>query len=108
MIALSIILNVLGILIYYTSKFVNRNVKDPFDFRFWFKSNWVKFFLTLLVNAVFMILLLHPETKVDNALKTIFPEGVVFVAKPTFSLLLGLGLALGIYDKVKKYTSKLK
>ncbi len=104
MIALAITMNVLGILIYYFSKFTGRTDKTAFNVKFWLKENWIEFTFTLLINAVFMILLLHPETNVDGGLNTFLPSGVALVAKPTFSLLLGLGLALGIYKKVNKYT----
>ena len=59
---LPIILNVLGITIYYLNRFENRGDKSKFNLSFWLKDNLIGLIIILLLDLSFMILLLHPET----------------------------------------------
>jgi len=99
---LPIILNFLGITIYYLNRFENRGDKSRFNLAFWLKDNLIGLIIILLLDLSFMILLLHPETSdiFGRWVNTTVPIGVV--AKPFLAFLLGLGLTGGLYELIKK------
>ena len=102
------ILNTIGILIYFISKYANRRNATKFSFKFWFGDNWPELVSTILLNVALMLLLLQPETSIDidSWLAANVPFGLHIAIKPLFAFLLGLGLSSFLYrmfrNKIKK------
>ncbi|HPF93328.1 MAG TPA: hypothetical protein PLV65_05310 [Tenuifilaceae bacterium] len=101
------ILNLIGILIYFISKYANRRNATKFSVKFWFADNWPELISTLLLNIALMLLLLQPETTInlDEWLASNVPFGLSVAVKPLFAFLLGLGLSSFLY---KMFKNKLK
>ena len=102
------ILNTIGILVYFITKYANRTYKTRFSFKFWLKDNWPELSTTLLINIALMLLLMQPETNIniDDFLKENVPFALQIAIKPLFSLLLGLGLSAFLYGMFKKKTRR--
>ena len=102
------ILNIIGMLIYFISKYANRTHKTKFSSKFWFKDNWPELASTMLINIALMLLLMQPETNIniDDWLKANVPFALQIAIKPLFSLLLGLGLSALLYGMFKKKTRR--
>ena len=101
------ILNLIGICIYFLSKYANRTHKAKFNVKFWFKDNAPELLSTLLLNIALMLLLMQPETNIniDELIKENIPFALQIAVKPLFSFLLGLGLSAFLY---KMFKSKVK
>jgi len=98
------ILNLIGIIIWFLTKFSNRKNSSKVTFSYWFSHNWSRLISTLLLNAAFMLILMLPDTQIDLTeviAKYNIPFGLVLATKPTISLALGLGLTAFLYKKVK-------
>ena len=98
-------LNVIGIFIWFLTKFSNRKNQNKVTFGYWFSHNWSRLLSTILLNGAFMIILMLPDTQIDLTeviAKYEIPFGLVLAAKPTISLALGLGLTAFLYKKMKK------
>lgn len=104
------ILNLIGIAIYFISKYANRNVKAKFNRKFWLTDNWPEVTCTLLFNIGLMIILLQPTTQIniDNLIKEYVPFMLQLAVKPLFAFGLGLGLSSFIYAKFKKFKREKK
>lgn len=101
-------LNIIGILIYFISKYANRKHTTKFSFKFWISDNWPELTSTLLLNIALMLLLLQPETtiNIDEWLTNNVPFGLSVAVKPLFALLLGLGLSSFLYGLFKNKLKK--
>jgi hypothetical protein len=106
----TLILNIIGILIYFINRFANRTKKTVgFSFTFWLKDNWPELSSTLLFDAALMILLLQKDTMIN--LDALIAEYVPFIGlqvavKPVMGLLIGLILAKGFYELFKSKVKK--
>lgn len=102
------LLNTIGMLIYFISKYANRTNKTKFSSKFWFKDNWPELASTLLINIALMLLLMQPETNIniDDLIKEHVPFDLQVAVKPLFSLLLGLGLSAFLYSLFRKKVKK--
>ena len=102
------ILNTIGILVYFITKYANRTYKTRFSFKFWLKDNWPELSTTMLINIALMMLLMQPETNIniDEWLKANVPFALQIGIKPAFSLLLGLGFSAGLYELFKQKTKR--
>ena len=104
---MKILLNVLGVLIYFLNRFANRRAKDKdFSVVFWLKDNWPEFSVIALVDASLMILLLTNDLTLDMA--TFLPEWLSNAGDLTLSWLIGLGLSSLIYNIIKKKMKEVK
>jgi len=102
------ILNLIGIAVYFITRYANRKTKTtPFRWKFWLKNNGPEFLSTLLLNIALMLILSLSESVVDveKMLNGILPAWLMLAGKPTASLLLGLGISAGFY---KLYKTKIK
>lgn len=97
---ITIILNIIGIAIFYINRYEKRKSDTPWSFGFWLKENLPESLITLLFNIGLMLLLLHPETNVGGWLSSVLPTGLALAAKPTFAFLLGFGLAWVLYVNI--------
>jgi len=98
---MKVLLNLLGILIYFLNRFAGRRQKDKsFSLVFWLKDNWPEFTVILLVDVSLMILLISNDISFDMA--SMLPEWVVKAGDLTAAWVLGLGLASFIYSLIRK------
>ena len=98
---MKIILNLLGILIYFLNRFINRRGKNKtFSITFWLKDNWPELLVVLLMDISLMILLLTNDVTIDLA--GFIPDWMVAPGDLTLVWLVGLGLASLVYTFIKK------
>lgn len=104
---LTILLNVMGIVICFLTKYNNRRQKDKtFSIAYWWKDNWPELAITVLFDLAVMILVMAGDIKIDIA--RFLPEWILGVGTLTISFLLGLGLAALIYEVFKKKVKEIK
>lgn len=103
---MNILLNFLGIAIYFINRYANRAEKSkPFSFRFWLKDNWPEMLTVLITDIVLMILLFSPGTEINfDQLLSTMPIGVKVSGSLLMSFLLGLGLSSMFYKFFKTKT----
>lgn len=107
-ILLDVILNLLGIMIYFINRYMGRTSIKKFSLKFWFKDNLPEFISTLLMNISLMILVHLPETTVSlDRLMELLPFDIHIAALPALSLMLGLGLTHTFY-KLFQTKTKIK
>ena len=98
---MKILLNLLGVLIYFLNRFAGRRQKDKsFSIKFWMRDNWPEFTVILLVDISLMILFLSNDISFDMA--SMLPEWVVKAGDLTAAWILGLGLSSFIYNVIRK------
>lgn len=101
----TLILNVIGILIYFIHRYTKRTKKTiGFSFKFWLKDNWPELVSTGLIDMALMILLLNKDTMVniDQLITQYVPFiGLQVAVKPVMGLLIGLILAKAFYELFK-------
>lgn len=98
---LAILLNVLGITIYFLTRYGSRAEKDKdFSLAFWWKDNWNELVTTVLFDAAVMILFLAGDIELN--ISQFIPEWLMKVGGLTIAFALGLGLAALIYEIFKK------
>lgn len=101
---MKILLNILGILIYFLNRYNNRRSKDKsFSINFWVKDNWPELLIVILVDISIMLLLLLNDISIDAA--QFLPTWLVKVGDLGISWLIGLGLASLIYSIFRKKVS---
>lgn len=107
---LSIVLNVIGIAIFFINRFFGRKDKSvPADAGYWMRDNWQEASTTLLLNAAFMLILFQ-LTK-TNSIETLFaklPDWVTFLGVPGICFALGLGLSWTLYELFKSKKDSVK
>ena len=101
---MKILLNVLGVLIFFINRYNNRNKKTvAFSFKFWLRDNWHEMSTIILLDIALMILLFNPGTEVNfDDLFANLPFGLKLPADLLMSFLLGLGLSSLFYTIFKK------
>lgn len=101
---MKILLNIIGIMIFFINRYANRSKKAAaFSFEFWVKDNWPELSTVILLDIALMILLFHPGTEIsfDKLFETL-PFGLKVAGDLGMSFLLGLGLSAGFYSVFKK------
>ncbi|HOF92534.1 MAG: hypothetical protein GX467_02965 [Rikenellaceae bacterium] len=98
----TILLNVLGIAIFYVIRLVNRSTKNKLSLKFWIKENWPELLITTLINFCVLILLLHHATDVSALLEKFVPSGMVLAGKPAAAFAVGLFASYMIYEYVNE------
>lgn len=101
---MKILLNVIGILIYFINRYANRTKKTvKFSFKFWLVDNWPEMATTILIDVALMILLFSPGTEVNfDDLFSKLPFGLKVAGDLFMSFLLGLGLSHLFYTIFRK------
>jgi hypothetical protein len=98
---MKIILNLLGILIYFLNRYSKRRGKEKaFSLKFWITDNWTELTIVLLVDISVMILFITNDLSIDLA--EIVPGWLVKPGDLTISWVLGLGLASLIYGLIRR------
>lgn len=104
---MKILMNILGILIYFLNRFANRRSKDKtFNITFWVRDNWPEFSVIFLVDISLLILFLSNDITIE-ALE-VLPSILAKVGDLTIAWLLGLGLASAIYNVIRKKMKDVK
>jgi purine-cytosine permease-like protein len=102
---MKIVLNILGILIYFLNRYNNRRSKDKsFSINFWVKDNWPELLIVLLVDISIMLLLILNDISIDAA--QFLPTWLVKIGDLGIAWLIGLGLASLIYSIFRKKVSE--
>ena len=101
---MKILLNAIGILIYFINRFANRSKKTvKFSFKFWISDNWPELATTILIDIALMILLFSPGTEINfDDLFAKLPFGLKVAGDLFMSFLLGLGLSHLFYVIFKR------
>ena len=101
---MKILLNVIGILIYFINRYANRTKKTVgFSVKFWFQDNWPELATTVLIDVALMILLFSPGTEVNfDDLFSKLPFGLKVAGDLFMSFVLGLGLSHLFYVIFKR------
>jgi len=105
---MKILLNFLGIVLYFLMRFQNRRDKkaEP-DIKFWLKDNGVELIIITLFDVSLMLLLLKGGLVIDlNKYFPSLPDGVAFTGDLAICFLIGLVLAAGIYELIKTKVKK--
>jgi len=104
------IINIIGILIYFNSRYIKRKNKSKFNLKFWLKDNLPEFINTALFDLGCMLIITRPETQINisNFIVKYVPWLVVgdTIMKLIISFGLGLGLAALFYSIFKAKTKK--
>ncbi len=105
---LNVILNVIGILIYFVNRYDKRAKKTTgFNFKFWINDNFQEVITTLLMNTGLMILLNMENPAIEKIILKL-PEGFAEIGIPGLCFALGLGLSGVVYSMYKSKANKLK
>ena len=101
---MKVLLNILGILIYFINRYNKRGKKTiGFSLKFWIQDNWPEITTIILSDIALMILLFNPGTEVNfDDLFSKLPFGLKLPADLFMSFLLGLGLSSLFYTMFKK------
>jgi hypothetical protein len=101
---MKVLLNVIGILIYFINRFNKRSKKTiGFDLKFWLNDNGPEMATIILLDIALMILLFSPGTEINfDDLFSKLPFGLKLPADMLMSFLLGLGLSSLFYTLFKK------
>ena len=105
---MKVILNFLGIVLYFLLKYKSRADKATnFSYTFWKNDNWPESLAILIFDGVLMILLLKGGLVIDlNKWIPSLPDGIAFVGDLSICFLIGLILAGGVYELFKTKVSK--
>ena len=96
---MKIVLNIIGILIYFINRFKKRSKKTvAFDINYWLKDNWAEMSTIILLDVALMILLFAEGTEINfDDLFSKLPFGLKLPADLFMAFLLGLGLSSLFY-----------
>lgn len=98
---MKILLNFLGVMIYFLNRYNNRHSKDKsFSVKFWVRDNWPELLIIILVDISVMLLLILNDISIDAA--QFLPTWVVKVGDLGIAWLIGLGLSSLIYSVFRK------
>ena len=101
-----VILNLMGIAIFFINRYAGRTRKTKFRWSFWWSDNWQEFSTTMLLNAALMYIIHLPTSAINlDAFFSELPFGLSLAALPTMSFLLGLGFTAIFY---RFFTNKIK
>lgn len=107
---MKILLNIIGVLIFFINRFNNRNKKTiAFSVKYWLKDNWHEASTIILIDIALMILLFSPGTEVNfDVMFSKLPFGLKIAGDLLMSFLLGLGLSSLFYTIFKKKVNDAK
>lgn len=105
---MKLLLNFLGILIYFLMRYINRTDQaTKISIIYWVKDNWPEFLVITMFDLVLMILLLSGGLTIDlNKYLPSLPDGVAFVGDMAICFLIGLILSSAIYEMFKSKVKK--
>lgn len=103
-----IILNILGILLYFVLRFGGRKDKTKkLSFSFWWADNMQEILSTVIFNVALMILMIESGIKIDlKALFPMIPDAITFVGDLAIYFSIGAFISHGAYELWKKRKSK--
>jgi len=101
---MKIILNILGILIYFINRYARRTKKTiSFSLKYWLEDNWPEMSTIILLDIALMILLLGEGSEINfDEIFAKLPFGLKIAGEPLMAFLLGLGLSSLFYTLFKK------
>jgi hypothetical protein len=101
---MKILLNVLGILIFFLNRFAGRKDKTaPVTAKFWLKDNWEQLVCVGLIDVALMLLVFQGGLQVNfERLAPMLPEGVQLTGDSAVCLLVGMIFSWAGYVGYKK------
>lgn len=105
---MKLLLNFLGIVLYFLLKYKNRKDKTTnFSGTYWKNDNWPESLSILIFDGVLMILFLKGDLVIDlNKWIPSLPDGIAFAGDLSICFLIGLIIAGGVYQLFKTKVSK--
>jgi len=97
---MKIIMNILGVFIYFLIRYENRKNKMNFNVRFWIKDNWVEIALIGAFDVSLMILLISNDVSFEMA--EFLPAFLQDAGDLTTAWLIGMVLSSACYNAIKK------
>lgn len=100
---MKILLNIIGILIFFLNRFNGRKDKtaEP-SVKYWVKDNWPELLTITLFDLALMILLFTEGLQIDfEKLFPSAPEGIAFTGDLAVSFFIGLIIAWAVYSLFK-------
>ena len=101
---MKILLNVLGVLIFFLNRFAGRKDKDqPFSGKKWITENWEQLTIVALFDVALMLLVINGGLEFNfEKIAPMLPEGVKLAGDLALCFLVGLVFAYLGYEAYKK------
>jgi hypothetical protein len=100
---MKILLNILGILIFFFTKLAGRKDKtEPLSVKFWIKDNFEQLIVVALIDVALMLLLVTGGLKLSFEKLPNIPNWLQVVGDGAACLLIGAFLAYAGYEAYKK------
>ena len=105
---MKIILNIIGVLIFFLSRFQGRTDKTKnLSISYWLKDNWGELTIIALFDIALMILVFAGGLEINfEKLAPLLPEGVKMAGDGAMCFIIGLFLAWAFYNGYKKVVKK--
>ena len=97
-----IILNVIGILIFFFARLQGRDKSQKFSAGFWLKDNWEQLICVTLIDVALMLLVIGGGLEFNFEKLTWLPDGVQLAGDLALCFLVGLVFAWAGYVGYKK------
>ena len=101
---MKIILNILGVLIFFLNRYAGRKDKaQPFSGKKWLKENWEQLTIVALFDVSLMLLVINGGLEFNfEKIAPMLPDGVKLAGDLALCFLVGLLFAWGFYVGYKK------
>lgn len=99
---MKLLLNLIGILIFFINRYANRTKKTDFSFKFWIRDNWEQSAMIILFDIALMILLSKEGLNIDFNQLAFLPSWLQLIGDMASSFIIGLLGAWVIYCGYKK------
>lgn len=101
---MKILLNILGVCIFFLNRFAGRKDKDaPVSAKFWLKDNWEQLLAVSLFDVALMLLVINGGLEFNfEKIAPMLPEGVKLAGDLALCFLVGLIFAWLVYVGYKK------
>jgi len=101
---MKVILNVLGVLIFFLNRFAGRKNKTaPVSAKYWLKDNWEQLLIVALFDVALMLLVVLGGLELNfEKIAPMLPDGVTLAGDAALCFLVGLLFAWATYVGYKK------
>ena len=105
---MKIVLNIIGVLIFFLSRFVGRTDKSKqLSISFWLKDNWGELTIIALFDIALMMLVFIGGIELNfEKMAPLLPEGVKLAGDGAMCLVIGLFIAWLFYRGYQKVIKK--
>ena len=99
---MKILLNILGVLIFFFVRLQGRDKSVPFSVKFWFKDNWEQLIAIALIDVALMVLVFTGGLKLSLEQLPGIPKWIQLAGDGVICLLVGALFAYLGYEAYKK------